>query len=99
MNFPPPRPEYSKGRPKPPSSLTGFSLYRFDIFCLPAFGALDHVELHLLTLLQAAEPSRLDGGEMHENILSVLSTDEPIALGIIEPLHRSCFHCGTFLLC
>src|SRR5579863_1046123 len=63
-----------------------------DVFCLPALGAFDHVKLHLLTFLQAAESAGLDGGEMHEDILTILAADESIALGIVKPLHCSGFH-------
>src|SRR5438270_5865204 len=64
-----------------------------DVLCLPALGAFDHIELDLLTFLQAPESARLDGGEMHEYILAILTADETIALGIVKPLHCSCFHC------
>jgi hypothetical protein len=29
---------------------------------------------------------------MHEDILTVLTADEAIALGVVKPLHCSCFH-------
>jgi hypothetical protein len=29
---------------------------------------------------------------MHEDILAVLAADESIALGVVKPLHCSCFH-------
>src|SRR5215470_20239254 len=64
----------------------------FDVLSLPALGAFDHVKLHLLTFLEAAESAGLNGGEMHEDILAVLAADETIALGVVKPLHCSCFH-------
>ncbi len=72
-------------------SLRG-GLSRFYVLGLPALRALDHVKLHLLTLLQAAESARLNGGEMYEYILAVLAADETVTLGIVKPLHCSCFH-------
>jgi hypothetical protein len=52
----------------------------------------------LLTLLQTAETIRLNRGEVHENILTILTADKSIALGIIEPLYCSCFHGVTVFL-
>ena len=69
-----------------------------DVLCLPALGAFDHVKLHLLTFLQTAESARLNGGEMYEYILTVLAADESIALGIVKPLHCSCFHVVALFL-
>src|SRR4249920_3244879 len=59
---------------------------------LPALGAFDHIELNLLTLLQAAESTRLNRGEVYEYILTILAADETITLGVVEPLYCSCFH-------
>ena len=66
-----------------------------DVFGLPALGAFDHVKLHLLTFLQAAETAGLNGGEMHEDILAVLAADKTVAFGVVKPLHCSCFHDGA----
>ena len=63
-----------------------------DVLCLPALGALHNVKLHLLTFLKAAEAASLNGGEMHEYILAVLAADKTVALGVVKPLHCSCFH-------
>src|SRR5580704_4053698 len=65
-----------------------------DVLRLPALGALSHVELHGLALLQAAEAAGLNCGEMHENIFAILTADKAIALGVVKPLHCSLFcHC------
>ena len=69
-----------------------------DVLCLPALGAFDHVKLHLLTFLKAAESAGLNGGEMHEDILAVLAADKSIALGVVKPLHCSCFHVDAMFL-
>ena len=76
--------------------LSQWLLDRLDILRLPALRALDHVELHLLTLLQAAEPAGLNRGEVHEDILSILAADKTITFGVVKPLYCSCFH---VLLC
>ena len=66
---------------------------------LPALRAFDHVKLHLLTFLQAAESARLNGREVHKYILTVLAADEAVALGVVKPLHCSCFHGVAMFLC
>jgi hypothetical protein len=77
----------------------GCGLDAFDVFCLPALGAFHYVELNLLTFLQAAKTVCLDGGEVHENVLTILAADKTIALGIVKPLYCSCFHdVAVFLL-
>ena len=67
-------------------------LRRFYVLCLPALRAFDHVELDLLTFLQAAESICLNRGEVHEYIFSILAADETITFGVVKPLHCSCFH-------
>jgi hypothetical protein len=32
---------------------------------------------------------------MYEYILTILTADESIALGVVKPLHCSCFHVGA----
>ena len=73
----------------------GFLLEKLDVFCLEALGPLDHVKLHRLAFLKAAEPIRLDGGEMHENIFAGLTADKAEALGIVKPLYCSLFQFVT----
>ena len=88
------------GPPFPCYSNCRSGLDAFYVLCLPAFRAFYNVELNLLTFLQAAETIRLNGGEVHEYIFTVLAADKSIALGIVEPLYCSCFHGVTvFLLC
>src|ERR1700722_7583775 len=69
-----------------------------DVLRLPALGAFDHVKLHLLTFLQAAEAAGLNGGEMDENILAILAADESVSFSVVKPLHCSCFHDGALFL-
>src|SRR5262245_15409580 len=67
-----------------------------DIRGLLALGPLGHLERHLLAFLEGLEPAHLDGREMREQILAaVVGRDEPVALGSIEPLHRTGCHTPT----
>jgi hypothetical protein len=66
-------------------------LERLNVFSLPALRPLGDVELHRLALLQALETACLDRGEVHKNILAILTADEAIAFGVVEPLYCSLF--------
>jgi hypothetical protein len=35
---------------------------------------------------------------MHEDILAILAADESVALGVVKPLHCSCFHVDAMFL-
>jgi anti-sigma regulatory factor (Ser/Thr protein kinase) len=59
---------------------------------LGALGALGHVELDGLALVQRAVAARLDGAEVHEDVLAGLRLDEAVALVGVEPLHGSNSH-------
>jgi len=63
-----------------------------NFFGLQALLALGHLELHALTLSQAAEAVSLNGGVMDENVLTGLALDKTKTLGIVKPLHCSLFH-------
>ena len=45
------------------------------------------LELDGLTLAQGAEAVPLDLGEVHEDVAAGVARDEPVALGVVEPLH------------
>ena len=84
----------NKGRLSSPSVAKFLSgLQSPNVLRLPALGAFHDIKLNLLTFLQTAEAIRLDGGEVYEYVLPILTADEAIALGIVKPLHCSCFHC------
>ena len=70
-------------------------LERLDVLSLPALGALGHVELHGLALLQALETACLNRREMYENVFARLTADKAVALGVIEPLDCSLFCHGV----
>jgi hypothetical protein len=76
-----------------------FPLDDLDVFCLEALWPLDHVKLHRLSFLKAAESIRLNGGEMHENIFAGLAADKTEALGIVKPLYCSLFQFVTCFYC
>src|SRR5438876_12257826 len=69
-----------------PCHLVGLNVRR-----LPALRTLGHLELHLLTCLQAAKAASLNCGEMHEHILPIFTADEAIAFGVVKPLYCSLF--------
>src|SRR5437660_542541 len=51
-----------------------------DVRCLQTLVALLHFELDLLTLLQTAIPTHLDGAVMHEHVSPAVGLrDEPVA--------------------
>jgi hypothetical protein len=60
---------------------------------LLAFRALGHFELDLLTFFERLKAVHLDGGEVREQILAtIVGRDETVALGVVEPLYRTCWH-------
>ena len=68
------------------------SLDSLNVLGLPALGAFGDVELHGLAFLQAAKAASLNSREMHKNVLAILTADEAVAFGIVEPLDGSLFH-------
>jgi hypothetical protein len=63
------------------------ALEKLDVFCLEALGTLDHVKVHRLVFLKAAESTRLYGREMHENIIAGLTAKKAIALRVVKSLY------------
>jgi hypothetical protein len=50
-------------------------------------------EAYLVTLIEGAQASALDGGDVNEHILAaVVRLNKPKALGPIEPLYHACRH-------
>jgi hypothetical protein len=58
-----------------------------DVCRLEAFGALQQVKLHGLTLVERAVPVLLDRGEVHEYIFPRGALDKSIPFRPVEPLH------------
>src|SRR5829696_9125606 len=59
---------------------------------LRALRALGHVELDGLALVQRAVAARLNGAEVHEDVLARLRLDKTIALVSVEPLDGANSH-------
>lgn len=57
------------------------------IFCLGAFLPLDYFKFDVITFLKAFIPFRLDGAIVNKDIGTIITTDKPEALGVIEPLN------------
>ena len=70
-------------------------LEKLDVFCLEALGPLDHVKLHRLAFLKAAESIRPDCREMHKHIIAGLTADKAKTFGIVKPLYCSLFQFVT----
>src|SRR2546421_6482012 len=66
-----------------------------DVGCLKSLRTLGDVELHALALGQGLEALTRDRREMHEHVLAAFLRDEPEALRIVEPLHRTHRHFVT----
>src|SRR6266480_1639655 len=66
---------------------------RPDVGRLGALGALGHLELDLLVLLEVPVAHACDRAEMHEHVwTTVVLGDEPEALLAVEPLHDTGAH-------
>ena len=88
---------FNAGRPGEPArrEISG----RCDVGRLQAFGALGHLKFYSGAFIQRAIALRLDGGEVHEHVFSILPLDKTVALGCVEPLHCPFFfHLPRFLL-
>jgi hypothetical protein len=67
------------------SSISGLR----DVGGLGTFRALNDLKFNGISLLQGTVTFTDDGGIMYKNVWSVIAPDEPVPLGIIEPLHSS----------
>src|SRR5947208_2685899 len=88
MKGPPAHADGSLLRIRPASPL-GHGAY---VRRLGPLGALRHIELDLLVLLQVPVSGALDRAEVHEDVGAVLLGDEAVALLRAEPLHRAGGH-------
>ena len=74
-------------------SPTKFSLAHYDnVGCLWAFRTIGNLELYFIAFIEGFKPISLDGGEVHEDIISVISGNEPIALLLVKPFHTTFGH-------
>lgn len=75
--------------------VTGWELILFcdrphDLVGLGTFFTLDDVELDGVTLFEGLVTFRLDRAVVHENVRAAVPAKEAVALGVVEPLHRTC---------
>src|SRR5262244_3821131 len=61
-----------------------------DVAGLRALGAVNDLELHCLALLERTEAVALNGRVVHEDVAASVTLDEPIPLGVVEPLDLAC---------
>src|SRR5882672_9551374 len=61
-----------------------------DVASLRAFWTVNDFELHCLTFLERTETVALDSRVVHEDIAASVALDEPVPLGVVEPLDLAC---------
>ena len=61
-----------------------------DVPRLRTLGTIDDLELDRLTLFQGPEAVATDRGVVDEHVAATLALNEPVALGVIEPLDLAC---------
>jgi len=64
---------------------------------LRAFLSVDYVELDLIAFFKRFVPVHLDCRVVDEYIRPVFTSDESVALGVVEPLNNSFVLCHKFL--
>src|ERR1700687_578282 len=57
---------------------------------LRALGTVNDLELDCLAFLQRAEAVALNGRVVHEDVTASVALDEPVPLGVVEPLDLAC---------
>ena len=60
-----------------------------DVRRLRSLLAFGDFKLHRVAFLQALVAFGSDGAVMYKNVGTIRATDEPVTLGVIEPLHRA----------
>ena len=71
--------------------VTKYGLETDDGFRLQALGSFLHFELHRLTFIESLVTLRLDRAVVHEDVLTALTLDEPIAFAGVKPLDCTLF--------
>ena len=66
--------------------------YHNDICCLRALRTLGNLELYLVAFIKGFETVPFNGGEVNEDIIPIVSGNEPIALLLIKPFHTTFGH-------
>src|SRR5712691_4189202 len=57
---------------------------------LRALRTVDDLELHRLAFLERTEAVALNGRVVHEDVTASVALDEPVPLGVVEPLDLAC---------
>ena len=78
---------YLSGSRKSSSVVGGANTHANHRICLWPFLALNDVEFHFVAFFQGFIAVELNRRVMHENIWPVITSDESVALGIVEPLN------------
>src|SRR4051812_31770232 len=61
-----------------------------DVPRLRTLWAIDDLEFDRLTLFQGPETGATDRGVVDEHVAAPLALNEPVALGVVEPLDLAC---------
>src|SRR5882672_10658630 len=69
-----------------------------DVAGLRAFRTVNDLELYRLAFLERTEPVALNGRVVHEDVTASVALDEPVTLGVVEPLDLACNAHRSFLL-
>ena len=70
-----------------------FHLAHYDnVGCLWAFRTIGNLELYLIAFIEGFKPLSLNGRKVYEDIISVVSGNEPIALLLIKPFYTTFGH-------
>ena len=63
-----------------------------NIGCLRTLRTFGNLELYLIAFIERFKSLSLNGGEVNEDIISIVSGNEPIALLLIKPFHFTFGH-------
>ena len=63
-----------------------------NVGCLWTLWTVGNFELYLIAFIEGLESFSLNGGEVNEDIISVVSGNEPIALLLIKPFYFTFGH-------
>jgi hypothetical protein len=63
-----------------------------NIGCLWAFRTIGNLELYLIAFIKGFESILLDGGEVNEDITSIISGNESVALLLVKPFDTTFGH-------
>jgi len=69
-----------------------FLAHNDNIGCLWTFRTIGNLELHLIAFIEGFKPLPLNGRKVHEDVISVVSGNEPIALLLVKPFYTTFGH-------